>query len=164
MNELQKMGDMQLIFGAVLVLANRMDTIMERALSKYGVTAKQWFLWLVLNSLFDYPPTMKELAREMGSSHQNIKQVALKLQDKGLVALVKDKNDARVTRLHLSDKSREFWTSISEDSAVFMQDFYKNIDSSDLGRMCAAMAKLLENLNDLERKYEREASVDAEAG
>ena len=106
MSNPEQMDDLQFMFGAMLVVANKMDTILERALNKYEVTAKQWFLSIALNRLFNAPPTMKELARELGSSHQNIKQVALKLQAKGLLKLEKDKKDARVIRLCLTRRAR----------------------------------------------------------
>jgi DNA-binding MarR family transcriptional regulator len=147
----QKMDDLEIIFSAILVVANRMDTMLERTLGRHNVTAKQWFLLNALNRWFDAPPTMMELAREMGSSHQNVKQVALKLQEKELLTLTRDKRDARILRLHLTEKSREFWAESSLDCMAFMEEFYKDIDKNDIGRMCATVAKMMGNLNRIEK-------------
>lgn len=153
MTNLQMMDDAQFIFGAILVVANRMDTLLERALSKYDVTSKQWFLSIMLHSLFDAPPTIKELAKQMGSSHQNVKQVALKLQEKGLLKLEKDSRDMRATRLRLTEKSNEFWAQTTNEGQAFMQAFFKDIDKAELAAVRAAIFKLLDNLDAIETTY-----------
>ncbi len=77
--------DEPMIFALLLIISNKMNTLLDREFKEFDVTTKQWFLSETIKSLFDTSPTMKELASEMGSSHQNIKQVALKLQQKGLL-------------------------------------------------------------------------------
>ncbi|MCI1882483.1 MAG: MarR family transcriptional regulator, partial [Sporolactobacillus sp.] len=76
MNHLDNMPDRQFLFGALFVAANRVDTLMQRELKKYDVTTKQWLLSIVIDNLFQHSPTIKEVAKEMGSSHQNVKQIA----------------------------------------------------------------------------------------
>ena len=49
--------------------------------------------------LFEAPPTLGELADALGCSHQNTKQLALKLAAKRYVRLVRDEADARRTRV-----------------------------------------------------------------
>jgi DNA-binding MarR family transcriptional regulator len=68
-----------------------MNTLLERELKEYGITTKQWFLSETINSLFDAHPTLTEVGNAMGSSHQNVKQVAMKLQEKGCLSLKKTK-------------------------------------------------------------------------
>lgn len=147
------MDNGQFVFGAILYVANRMDTLLERALSKYGVTSKQWFLSVLLFSLFDEPPTIKEMARQMGSSHQNVKQVALKLQEKGLVKLEKDPKDARVTRLRLTEKSGPFWAQVTQEGREFMEALYGGVDTETLSVMRQAVSKLMDNLDDMDTSY-----------
>ena len=100
--------DEEMIFGLLLIISNKMNTLLDREFKEFDVTAKQWFLSETINSLFNSPPTLKEAANAMGSSHQNIKQVAVKLQEKGLLLLEKDKKDARVTRLKTTEQSGDF--------------------------------------------------------
>lgn len=152
MNKLDTVGDQEFVFGALLVVANKMDTLLERTLSKHNVTAKQWFLLLILFNLFEEPPTIKEAAREMGSSHQNVKQVALKLEEKGMLILEKDKKDLRATRLIPSEKSYEFWKATANDGKAFMQAFYKGIENESMNHARRLMEKIMLNLVDMETK------------
>ncbi|MEI6101548.1 MAG: MarR family transcriptional regulator [Eubacteriales bacterium] len=156
MKHLENIDDAHFLFGSIPILANRMDTLMDRSLCKYGVTAKQWLLSIMLFSLFDTPPTIKEAAREMGSSHQNVKQVALKLQEKGLVQLEKDKKDARATRLRLTEESGAFWEQSNTEGMAFMEAFYRGIDPADLQRARVVIEKLMENLNTIEKDFKED--------
>jgi DNA-binding MarR family transcriptional regulator len=141
------MQDQKFVFGSVLIVANMIDTLLERELKEFDVTAKQWFLTVVIdNSFFDKAPTIKEVAKEMGSSHQNVKQVALKLEQKGLLVLEKDKKDARVTRLRLTEQSYKFSQVIQSKAAAFTQALFNGIENEDMSKARAVLQKMLSNL------------------
>lgn len=146
------MPDKQYVFGALLIIANRIDTLLERELKEFGVTSKQWFLSVIIDSLFNYPPTMKEVAKEMGSSHQNIKQVALKLQEKGLLKLEKDKKDARTTRLKMTEQSYEFWEKTQPRGFEFTENVFDGIENEDLTIAKFVLQKMMSNLSQMENK------------
>jgi len=146
MNKEDLLPDKQYIFGALLISSNRIDTLLERELKSFGVTSKQWFLSMIVDTLFDSPPTLKEVAKEMGSSHQNVKQVALKLQDKKLLELVKDKKDARVTRLKMTDNSYSFWETTQPKGLEFTNKVFNNIEKEDLEKVRTVMKQILTNI------------------
>ena len=154
MSKIEKMSDRQYLFGVIFIVANRVDTMLEREFRRFGITTKQWFLSVIIENLFDKPPTMKEVAKEMGSSHQNVKQVALKLEQKGLLILQKDKRDARVTRLKLSDSSNDFWTKLRGEGSLFTQTLFKNIEKDELEVARRVMQKMLLNINEMDNKSE----------
>lgn len=148
------MEDKQYIFGAILTIANRMDTLLERELKEFGITTKQWFLSMIIDYLFEKPPTMKEVAKEIGSSHQNVKQVALKLQEKGLLTLEKDKKDARVTRLKMTEQSYKFWEKTQPRAVEFTENVFKDIEKEDLARASVVLEKMLLNLTEMKNRNE----------
>jgi len=152
MSKLEMMNDQQYLFGSIFVVSNRMDTLLQREFNRFDITTKQWFLSAIIENLFDKPPTMKEAAKEMGSSHQNVKQVALKLEQKGLLILGKDKKDARVTRLKLTENSYDFWKKIRGDREVFTEALFKDIDKEELAAARRVMQKMLSNINDMDKK------------
>lgn len=150
MSKLDQIPNIQYIFGSLFVLANRVDTLLERALQKYNVSSKQWFLSICVASLFERDPSLKELAKESGSSHQNVKQVALKLQDKDLLSLYKDPKDARTTRVSLTPNSVEFWQKTDQDSQIFMSKLFENISEEELMAVRKVFNQLSENLGRME--------------
>lgn len=156
LSKLDTMKDEKFVFGSVLIVANRMDTLLERELKEFDVTAKQFLLTAVLENSFDSPPTIKDVAREMGSSHQNVKQVALKLEQKGLLVFEKDKKDARVTRLKLTDEIYEFSKLTQSKAISFTQALFKGIEKDDVSKARAVLQKMLSNLTEMDQP-EREA-------
>lgn len=152
MNKLDLMTDQQYLFGSIFVAANRVDTLLEREFKKFDVTTKQWLLSVVIENLFDKPPTIKEAAREMGSSHQNIKQVALKLEQRGLLALEKDERDSRATRLKLLEHSLDFWKKLREEGSVFTEALFKDIHKDEMEAARRVMEKLLSNIAEIDKK------------
>ena len=151
MSKLEGMTNQQYIFGALFVVANRVDTLLEREFKKFDITTKQWFLSVVIDNLFDCPPTIKEAAREMGSSHQNVKQVALKLEQKGLLVLEKDEKDSRATRLRLAENSVDFWKSLRAESADFMGALFKNISDEEKVAARSFLKKMLSNIAEMDK-------------
>lgn len=151
MEKLKEMRDEQYIFGALLFAANRMDTLLERELKEFDVTAKQWMLSIIIDNLFDHSPTIKEAAKEMGSSHQNIKQVALKLEQKGLLKLEKDKKDARITRLEMTDESNQFWEKTQPKGTQFVEAVFENITAEEMTGARNALDKIMDNLIKMEK-------------
>ena len=152
MSKLEMMDDRKYLFGSIFILSNRMDTLLQREFNRFDITTKQWFLSVIIDNLFDIPPTMKEAAKEMGSSHQNVKQVALKLEQKGLLILEKDKRDARATRLKLTDDSYEFWEKIRVEGATFTQRLFKDVDKEEFVVARSVIQKMLLNINEMDNK------------
>ena len=150
MPDFSQMPDQQFIFGTLLLTANRMDTMLERELSKFNVTAKQWFMSVIIHSLFDEAPTIKDVARTMGNSHQNVKQVALKLADKGLLTLEKDPKDGRVTRLFMTENSTAFWAQTNEPGEAFMTNLFAGLDEQDLAGARRVLMQMWQNLDGME--------------
>ncbi len=142
--------DEAMIFGLLLIISNKMSTLLEREFKEFDVTTKQWFLSETIHSLFNSPPTLKEVSIAMGSSHQNVKQVAIKLQQKGLLKLEKDKKDARITRLRMTEKSDAFWKRTDSKGAIFREKMFKELDANDIAETRHLLEKLLLNLVEIE--------------
>lgn len=145
-----KIPDDAMIFGLLLIISNKMNTLLEREFKEFDVTSKQWFLSETINSLFDSPPTLKEVGNAMGSSYQNVKQMAIKLQEKELLIIEKDKKDGRVTRLKMTEQSYNFWEQTEAKGSIFRHKMFKEIDMNDLQRIRHLLEKMLSNLDEIE--------------
>lgn len=154
MQRLDKMGNEQFVFGALMVVANKLDTLLDRELNVFDMTSKQWFLLITIDSLFEKPPTIKEVAKAMGSSHQNVKQVALKLKTKGFLNMEKDPKDARATRLQHTEKSYEFWEKTQQKGVDFINKLFKNISEDEISAARVVIQKIWANLDEMESTNE----------
>ena len=154
MSKIEMMDDCSYLFGTIFIVSSRMDTLQQREFKKFDITPKQWFLLIIIDNLFDNPPTIKEVAKEMGSSHQNVKQVALKLEEKGLLTLERDPKDARATKLKLTEKSNEFGKLIREEGSMFHQKLFKDIDKDDLAIARKVIRTMLLHIDEMDDRKE----------
>jgi DNA-binding MarR family transcriptional regulator len=129
---LDRMDDRTAAFGMLFVATNLLETLLDRAFAPYNITVKQWLLMITISSLFAEPPTVKQVAGAMGTSHQNVKQIALNLERNGFLRLVKDANDARATRLILTEAARSFGEETTDAGNAFMGEAFAGIDEADL--------------------------------
>ncbi len=142
------------LFGNIFLLANRVQVIGDQTLGNGGMTIKQWFLTIMVLQFGNYSPALGEVAELMGSSHQNVKQLALKLQQKGFLMIEKDKQDARTLRLSLTNGCYLLWKKqdleIKEVLNVLLGDLNKN----EIDVLYDFLIKLHARVLLLERKYE----------
>lgn len=128
---LEGMEDRTFVFGSLFVVANRLETLLDRAFAAYGITSKQWLLLVTIESLFAEPPTVSQVAAAMGSSHQNVKQIANNLERSGFLKLEKDARDARTTRLILTENSFAFANETRQAGEQFMQEAFTGVSDAD---------------------------------
>ncbi|WP_291643135.1 hypothetical protein [Clostridium sp.] len=51
MSKVDKMSDRQYLFGVIFIVANRVDTILEREFKRFDITTKQWFLSVIIKMI-----------------------------------------------------------------------------------------------------------------
>jgi len=156
MSKIDFMKDQKFVFGSIQIIANKKETLLERVLKEFDMTFKQWFLMVVIENTFDTPPTLKETAKAMGSSHQNVKQIALKLEQKGFVILEIDKKDLRVKRIRLTEKCYKFSEIIQEKAAAFTSALFMGIVEDEISNTRVVLHKMMSNLDNMEQSDQEE--------
>jgi DNA-binding MarR family transcriptional regulator len=148
MNTLDKQ---KYVYGSLFLLANRLQVIGDQYLGKDDITTKQWFLSIMIGQFGDNSPTLSEVSKLMGSSRQNVKQLALKLEEKGFLKIRKDEQDSRALRLKLTDKSREFWRNRKKQDNEYIENLFKDLDTEEIDAIYKGFGKLFEKIEDLEK-------------
>lgn len=140
------------IFGYIIVIASKLHMVGDNYLSEDNMTLSQWFLSTSI-AQFGYSPTLKEVAESMSTSHQNVKQLALKLQKKGFLDIVKDEEDKRAIRLVLTQKSNDFWDERTDKDNQFLKELFEDLDEKELDIMYRSVYKIYDTLIKLSDKY-----------
>jgi|JI9StandDraft_1071089.scaffolds.fasta_scaffold00860_10 DNA-binding MarR family transcriptional regulator len=152
MNE--RLENIKLSFGTLFFVANRMETLIDRYLSPYNLTTKQFFLSIVLIRAKEENKqlTLSQASELMGTSRQNVKQLALKLQERGFCKITRDKEDHRILRLSITKKNMEFWEVIDSENIKFLNNMFKEIEDEKLSSMAIGLKKLYDSIEKLEKK------------
>lgn len=141
------------IFGSIFLLANKLQVIGDQYMGVDGMTTKQWFLTAMISQFVDNPPTLSEVADLMGSSRQNVKQLALKLEEKGFLKIEKDEQDARALRLKLTEKSKEFWDEREEKDSDYLSNLFEEFSQEEIDVISSGIDKLFKRIDKIGKSY-----------
>lgn len=133
-----------LLFGTLLVIGNKLQVLGDNFFEE--ITAKQWFVLCMLEIFGDRHPTLKELSEAMGSSHQNVKQLVLKLEKKGYLQLREDEEDRRKMRIIATQQTKVLAQKYGEKQQEFMKNLFRDMDNKDLSGTLRTLTKLIENM------------------
>lgn len=142
------------IFASMFAIANRMQLLGDKL--DINITIKQWLFLAVVSKSENKAPTISEIARQAGYSRQNVKKMALILEEKGLVEIKKDPSDARINRVSLTKKCLDYFTENEYKGVDFITRIFKDFDDTTLDGLYQGLQHLSETINVLEREYYEE--------
>ena len=131
------------LIGLLSAFENRFQAIADGLMKE--ISWKQFFAIICINMCKE-PPTLNELSEILGSSHQNVKQILLKLESKGFIKFQEDKQDKRKQRITLTKKCLNFCEKNNETSAQIMQKMFEGISEKDIKTTIKTIIKMDENL------------------
>ena len=134
------------LLGLISAFENRYQAKADKFFEE--ISWKQFFAIICLD-LYKESPTIKELSEIMGSSHQNVKQILNKLEDKGYVRIDFDKKDKRKQRVLLTEKTRAFCEEHEEGSQRIVKKIFEGIDTNDIGIAIRTIMQMERNLEEV---------------
>lgn len=117
------------LLGLLSAFDNRFQATADRLIGE--VSWKQFFTIICIN-LCKEAPTLRQLAEVMGTSHQNCKQLLIKLEKKGFVALTPDPADKRKQRIALTPACLQFCRENDQRSTALMAQMFQGIPQEDI--------------------------------
>jgi DNA-binding MarR family transcriptional regulator len=146
--EFPQYDDEYMMFGMMFVLGNKLQAIGDNFYEE--ITTKQWLVLVMLEVFGENYPTINELSDAMGSSHQNVKQLVLKLENKGYVELYTDEKDRRKTRIRMTSKCGEFTTKYGERQREYMKILFSGMEKTKIRIALETLIKFKENLEGMQ--------------
>ncbi|MBP1046910.1 MarR family transcriptional regulator [Enterococcus sp. BWM-S5] len=136
------------IFASIFALANRMQKLGDK-LEDY-VTIKQWMLLAVLSKSEGQSLTISEAAEIIGSSHQNIKKMALILEKQGFLSLTKHPKDRRAVVVSITDYCNTYFAEREAKEEAFLQSVFQGVDSQMMTELYKGILQLQKNIEQME--------------
>lgn len=153
LKRLDKIPPQELIFGVLPVLSNKIQIVADKSMGE--ITLKQWLLLIMIMQFEEQTPTLSEVAEVMGSSRQNVKQLALKLEQKGLLKIEKDHKDSRILRLNVLPACMTLFEKQAAYERHFLELFYKGMSEEEKKLVAGGLKKLMLNISDMEELLEQ---------
>ena len=135
------------LLGLLSAFENRFQAFADNTMKV--ISWKQFFAIICIN-LCKEPPTLKELSDILGSSHQNVKQILLKLEKKDLISFMPDENDKRKQRIVLTDTCRAMCENNNDMSIQIMSKMFEGIPEKDIKTTIKTITMIEKNLREVE--------------
>ena len=135
------------LLGLLSAFDNRFQAVADGTMQE--ISWKQFFAIICINMCKE-KPTIKELAEIMGSSHQNVKQILLKLKKKGFVDITADESDKRKQRIELTDYCRAFCAKNDEMTMKIMKKMFDDMSEEQLQTTIQTIIQIGDNLQEIQ--------------
>lgn len=141
---LQIMDHKYALFGLFFAFHNRLQAVGDSFYEE--ITCKQFFLMACMNLFPDEAPTANELAKVMGCTRQNIKEILNSLEKKQLVRLEADINDKRKKRVYLTENAMIMADKYREKEISFLTGLYEGVTDEEVDSAYSIISKIESNL------------------
>ena len=134
------------LLGLLSAFENRFQAMADSTMKE--ISWKQFFVIICIN-LCKKAPTVKELSEIMGSSHQNVKLILLKLEKKGFVSISVDEQDKRKQRIELTPYCQEFCEKNDEMSMNLLKRMFEGVSEEQLQITIQTIIQIEDNLKEI---------------
>ncbi len=144
--DLSEMEGSFFLAGLLSEFVNRFQTVGDSFIDE--ISWKQCFT-IICIGLFEKPPMLKELSEVMGSSHQNVKQMLLKLEREGYVCFVPDESDRRKQRILATEKAERLSKKYDLPSQKLMKQLFADVSDEDVQTTIKTIIHLDDRLKEI---------------
>ena len=116
-------------FRLILMLSQRLRTLMDQRLQADGLTTQQAAVITVVDAIGT--PSLSQVASALSTTHQNAKQIAVALERKGFLRISQDATDRRVRRLVSTTKSRAYWEKRSPEDYETVLEWFSTLSEAE---------------------------------
>lgn len=113
-------------------VARKWEVLFNRAYPDDDLTLKQMMVMILINQHKEKPLTIKGAASALGTSHQNVKALAVQLEKKGFIRVDKAKNDRRVSHLVMLEENTEYWAKRNKTDDIILDGFFEGVTEEEL--------------------------------
>ena len=145
---LQMMDHKYALFGLFFAFNNRLQAVGDSFYDE--ITCKQFFLLACMNLYQNEAPTANELAKTMGCSRQNVKEILNSLEKKQLVRLEIDSKDKRKKRVYLTEQAHLMSNKYKVKETTFLKYLYEGVSEKEVDDAYHIISKIEDNLKRME--------------
>lgn len=139
-NNLSKMA---YIFGAIYSLSNRLQTIGDKI--DPMLSSKQWFVLAIISRFDNKNPNIGDVAQVLGTSRQNVKKIAILLEDKGYLEMKRSTLDSRNIQLFLTHKCIDYFKSREEKEKKYLKHLFSGMEEGVIDSLYLGLTEMINN-------------------
>ena len=141
------------LFGLFFAFNNRLQAVGDMFYDE--ITCKQFFLIACMNLYQEEAPTANELAKTMGMTRQNVKEILLSLEKKEMIYFGQDEKDKRKRPEYLTEKTKQIAGKYIQKETEFMKRLYDGVSEEEAKIVYNLISKIEDNLKNIEEDFKK---------
>ncbi len=126
----------------LFLIQQRWSYVINKDLVEDQITTKQWLMMIVISNAFNHAPSMQEVADTMSITHQNVKQLAVRLEDRGFLNIERDPDNRRILRLKVTEECKKYWEKRTPENIKSINSIFDGLDDIEMKNLFEIMGKL----------------------
>ncbi|MCC7557999.1 MAG: MarR family transcriptional regulator [Methanobacteriaceae archaeon] len=151
----ERLGMEKYILVVLFLVQQRWGYIINKEFMEDNITTKQWLMLVILGTAFTHDPSMEEMAQAMSTTHQNVKQLATRLENRGLLKIERDPENRRILRLKLTEEHHNFWENRREKDLKAIKSLFNGLNDEEVKNLFEIMYKLEKLSLNLYEEYKK---------
>lgn len=139
----------------LFLIQQRWGYIIGKDLADDQITTKQWLMMIVMANAFRNPPSMQEVADALSTTHQNVKQLATRLEARGFLKMERDPENRRINRLKVTEECFEYWDKRTPENTRSIVSLFQGLEDVDIKNLFEIMGKLERTSSELYKEAKK---------
>jgi DNA-binding MarR family transcriptional regulator len=139
----------------LFLIQQRWGYIIGKDLADDQITTKQWLMMIVMANAFRNPPSMQEVADALSTTHQNVKQLATRLEARGFLKMERDPENRRINRLKVTAECFEYWDKRTPENTRSIVSLFQGLEDVDIKNLFEIMGKLERTSSELYKEAKK---------
>ncbi|HOJ78176.1 MAG TPA: MarR family transcriptional regulator [Bacillota bacterium] len=138
--ELKELFLMQQVYSTLFSVYNKMQTESSKRFST--LSSRQYMTILAILHLPENERTMNNVAKKLGTTKQNIRQLITTLEKKQLIEIQSSNRDRRATNLEVTPAGMNEMLKAGEIGIMFLADLFNEFSSEELQLLWYLLKKM----------------------
>ena len=131
---------MQQTYATLFSLGNKIQVKSDKYLE--NLTSRQYMAILAIMHLPENQTTFNNIARKLGTTKQNVKQLVTSMENKGYVINVPSSEDRRAVNIKITASGKKATLEATEKGTYFLIDLFKDFSTEELETLWKLTKKL----------------------
>jgi DNA-binding MarR family transcriptional regulator len=157
-NPSDKLFLMQQVYATLFSLTNKLQIRVDERLE--GLTSRQLMTMIAIIHLPEDKTTLNNIARKLGTSKQNVKQLVANMENKGYVVTLPSEHDGRSYNIRITEPGKQSLLKNGEIGNNMFLDTFKDFSTEELETLWSLLKKLYRFYGEEQDGFEEMASIN----
>lgn len=150
---------MEQTYATLFSLANKLQVRGDEYLG--NLTSRQYMTMVAIAHLSEGKTTLNNIARKLGSTKQNVKQIVTVMQKKGYVDVIPNTEDRRAVNVIITEIGKQVVYQVSKKGIFFMAQLFKDFSTEELETFWGMLKKLYRFDGEEQDGFEEDSNLKA---